>query len=158
MKRFAVFITMLVFASLACQTVLGGGDEGVQPLVPDDILTEESPELPVQEDPSGGESTDDGATDSGESGDYPLPDDATNVFDMAGTINFQTSLSLEDVIKFYRDAYAAEGYTEREINTAITDTTFNLIFDGDPSGMAIVVQGVNLGDGTTNVTITLVDM
>lgn len=152
MKRFAGLITILVLASLACQTVLGGGDDGVQPLIPDDVSTEESPEQPVPEDPSDGETTD-----SGE-GDYPMPDDATNIFDAAGTVNFQTSLSLEDVIKFYRDAFAAEGYTEREINTAITDTTFNLVFDGDPSGLAVVVQGVNLGDGTTNVTITLVDI
>jgi hypothetical protein len=32
------------------------------------------------------------------------------------------------------------------MNTAITDSTFNLVFDGWESGLAIVVQGVNLGN------------
>jgi len=32
------------------------------------------------------------------------------------------------------------------------------VFDGDPSGKAIVVQGVDLGGGVTNITITRQDV
>lgn len=85
---------------------------------------------------------------------FPLPSSVKNLTQQPnGEVNFQTSMSLKDTIKFYRDAFAKAGFKERTINTAITDTTFSLVFDGDPSGKAIVVQGVDLGGGTTNVNI-----
>jgi hypothetical protein len=85
---------------------------------------------------------------------FPLPGSVSNFTDTGNSsINFQTDLSIKDTIAFYRDAFKKEGITERTINTAITDTTFSLVFDGDPSGEAIVVQGVDLGNGKTNVNI-----
>ena len=85
---------------------------------------------------------------------FPLPASVKNLAQTSnGEINFQTSLSLKDTISFYRDAFAKAGLKERTENTAITDTTFSLVFDGDPSGKAVVVQGVDLGNGTTNVNI-----
>jgi len=90
---------------------------------------------------------------------FPLPDNVSNFTDTGNdSINFQTTLSLEDTIAFYRDAFGKLGLTERTINTAITDTTFSLVFDGDPSGKAIVVQGVDLGNGKTNVNIRYEDV
>ena len=85
---------------------------------------------------------------------FPLPSTVSNFTDTGNdSINFQTDMSLEDTISFYRDAFQKEGLTERTINTAITDTTFSMVFDGDPSGQAIVIQGVDLGNGKTNVNI-----
>jgi hypothetical protein len=85
---------------------------------------------------------------------FPMPGSVSNFTDTGNSsINFQTDLSIKDTIAFYRDAFKKEGITERTINTAITDTTFSLVFDGDPSGEAIVVQGVDLGNGKTNVNI-----
>jgi len=90
----------------------------------------------------------------GQSTKFPMPANVSNLTDTGnGSINFQTSMSLKDTIQFYRDAFTKEGLTERTANTAITDTTFSLVFDGDPSGQAIVVQGVDLGNGKTNVNI-----
>jgi hypothetical protein len=86
--------------------------------------------------------------------DFPLPASVSNFTDTGdGSINFQTSLSIEDGVAFYREALSNAGLTERTINTAITDTTFSLVFDGDPSGKAVVVQGVDLGGGMTNINI-----
>ena len=85
---------------------------------------------------------------------FPLPSSVKNLTQTSnGEINFQTSLTLKDAISFYRDAFTKAGLRERTENTAITDTTFSLVFDGDPSGKAVVVQGVDLGNGTTNVNI-----
>ena len=90
---------------------------------------------------------------------FPLPNSVSNFTASAdGAINFQTKMSIEDAIAFYRDALASAGLTERTINTAITETTFSLVFDGDPSGKALVVQGVDLGNGTTNVNIRYEDV
>ena len=75
-----------------------------------------------------------------------------------GAINFQATMSLKDVIAFYREAFAKAGYKERSINTAITDTTFSMVFDGHASGKAIVIQGVDLGGGNTNINIRFEDV
>ncbi len=85
---------------------------------------------------------------------FPLPSNVNNFTSQAdGQINFQTNLSIKDTIAFYRDAFTKQGLKERTDNTAITDTTFSLVYDGDPSGQAIVIQGVDLGNGKTNVNI-----
>ena len=85
---------------------------------------------------------------------FPLPASIKNLTQTsAGEVNFQTSLSLKDTISFYRGALTKAGLTERTENTDITDTTFSMVFDGDPSGKAVVVQGVDLGNGTTNINI-----
>jgi hypothetical protein len=90
---------------------------------------------------------------------FPMPAAVSN-FTETGTdsINFQTKTNLTDTIAFYRAAFRGEGLTERTINTDITDTTFSMVFDGDPSGKAIVVQGVDLGNGSTNVNVRYEDV
>ncbi|HET6847180.1 MAG TPA: hypothetical protein VFH29_10125 [Anaerolineales bacterium] len=106
-----------------------------------------------------------GSAPSGDSGNssyntkFPLPSSVSN-FTATGdsAINFQTKVGLSDTIAFYRGEFAKRGLTERTINTSITDTTFSLVFDGDPSGKAIVVQGVDLGNGSTNVNIRYEDV
>ncbi len=91
---------------------------------------------------------------SGTSSKFPMPSSVKNLTTTStGDVNFQTNMSLKDTIAFYRDAFSKAGLKERTINTAITDTTFSMVFDGDPSGKAIVIQGVDLGNGTTNVNI-----
>lgn len=86
---------------------------------------------------------------------FPLPDDAKNVLQAGGTTNFQTAKSLKDMIAFYQDAFKQKGYKERT-NLHIESTgTFSIVFDGDPSGQATVVQGVDLGNGTTNINVRL---
>jgi hypothetical protein len=72
-------------------------------------------------------------------------------------VNFQTSLSLEDVIEFYRQVFAGQGLTERTLLTVIADATFSIVFDGSPNGQAIVVQGVDLG-ASVNVNIRFEDI
>lgn len=85
---------------------------------------------------------------------FPLPASVSNFTNSGdGAINFQTNLSIEDAVAFYREALGSAGLNERTINTSITDTTFSLVFDGDPSGKAVVVQGVDLGGGQTNINI-----
>jgi hypothetical protein len=83
---------------------------------------------------------------------FPLPDSVENFQAVDGNgedgINFQTDLSLDEAIAFYRDALGKEGLTERSINTSITDSVFSLVFDGSANGKALVVQGVALGDKT----------
>ncbi len=137
--RWLIVITLLIAASFACQALAGGSSQPASS--------------------SGGSSgSSGGGSNSGGSGggssQFPMPPNVSNVTNVGnGSVNFQTDMSLKDVIAFYRDAFKKEGLTERTVNTSITDKTFSLVFDGDPSGKAIVVQGVDLGNGQTNVNI-----
>ena len=150
MKLFRIYLTIavLLLASLACQAVTGGRDNS--PTLPpgnensDPDVLEPTPATP-----------NDDNTDSITSTDFPVTSDAYNVTEAAGSLVFYTKLSLDDVMKFYRDEYTARGYTEREILTVVSDTTFSMVFDGDPSGKAVVVQSVDLGDGSRTIAIRL---
>jgi hypothetical protein len=93
---------------------------------------------------------------------FPLPDTAEEVMSMGSDpsmpqVNYQTSLSLDEVMEFYRDELVAAGAVEREILTVTSDGTFSMVFDNWPAanGMSVVIQGVELGPDMTNVNIRL---
>lgn len=175
-----LLLISLLTASLACSLVedLVGGDADIQKDSPTgDIKTAQPDDVEDTAPMDGGGKAEPDTTDNEVVGDkdseandqaneeeiapelneyetvFPLPDTVLNFMDMGNdSINFQTELSVEETIAFYRQAFNAENLTERTLNTAITDTTFSMVFDGHASG-TIVIQGVDLGDGTTNVNI-----
>ena len=155
MTKYRVFavIAVLVLASLACQAVTGGGGSGggddTPPLTSDDGGEDVAPSDPGD---SGG-----GGSDS--DSEFPMTDDAYNVTNIGdGSVLYYTKMSLDDVMKFYRDEYEGRGYTERELLTVVSDGVFSMVFDGDPSGKAVVIQSVDLGDGSRTVAIRLEDV
>jgi hypothetical protein len=150
MKKINLIVSVLalLISSLACRALTQGSE--TQPIPPASTTDEapaQDPAVPTAASSDPGFSVGDF--------DFPMPDDATNVVNAAGTVNYQTKLSLDDVLKFYRDYYGSQGYTERELLTTTSDGVFSIVFDGDPSGKAVVIQGVDLGDGTVNVNISL---
>ncbi len=90
---------------------------------------------------------------------FPLPDDVQNFTGDGGEspVNFQTSLSLDEVVEFYRQAFTEQGLTERTILTEISDSGFSMVFDGWPNGKAVVIQGVDFGT-SMNVNIRFEDV
>ena len=158
MHKYRVFtaIVILVLASLACQALSGGGGSGgggddTSPPVSDDNSPSASPSDSEPGDVGGGG----GSFDT----EFPLTDDAYNITDIGdGSLLYYTKMSLDDVMKFYRDEYTSNGYTEREILTVVNGGVFSMVFDGDPSGKAVVIQSVDLGDGSRTVAIRLEDV
>lgn len=158
MKKYRWFVALvvMVLVSLACQALTGDGNGGSP--TPDEFpiptqANDTTPSLP--ESPNGN----DNGNPSLDSELFPTPSDAENLIKMGDdTVIFQTKMSLKDAMNFYRDAYGKQGYTERDQLTVTSDNTFSMVFDGHPSGKAIVVQGVDLGGGSTNITITLQDV
>lgn len=55
-------------------------------------------------------------------------------------ISFTTSLTIEDLIQFYRQAFNQKGLTEVQENTKIEPNSGQIIFEGSPNGKKIVVQ------------------
>jgi len=151
MKHYRIYLAIaaLVVASLACQSVLGGRDE--MPTAPSNESTQPT-----------ASSNDDSSSDTvTTSTDFPITSDAFNLTEIGdGSIVYYTKLSMDDALKFYREEYTARGYKEREILTVVDSAsgTFSIVFDGDPSGKAVVIQSVDLGDGSRTIAIRLEDV
>src|SRR6476620_1193472 len=154
MKQYRIYlaICVLVLASLACQALMGGGNNTATAVPPsNDNATQPSEVSPTQP-----PSDNNGSSDSSVKTDFPLTADAYNITQVGdGSIVYYTKLSADDALKFFRDTYAAKGYTERKILTVVSNGTFSIVFDGDPSGKAVVIQSVDLGDGSRTIAIRL---
>jgi len=152
MKHYRIFLalTVLVLASLACNALAGGGKDNP---VSSGNQVEQATEAPAPSNDNA--DTDNTTSDNG----FPMTDDAFNVTEMGSdSIIYYTKLSLDDTLKFIRDEYTSKGYTERELLTTVSDGVFSIVFDGDPSGKAVVIQSVDLGDGSRTIAIRLEDI
>jgi hypothetical protein len=159
--RIYLAIAMLILATLACQAVTGGGDRDVDDRAPatesiiqpqDTLPTEISTEPPV-------ENNNDSNPGSTVSSQFPMTGDAFNVVEVGdGSLVYYTKLSAEAAMQFYRDEYTSRGYTERDELTIVADDFFSMVFDGDPSGKSVVIQSVDLGDGSRTIAIRLEDV
>jgi len=147
--RIILALTVLVIASLACNALAG---KKSNPAVPSDTSSG-NPAGPATEAPP---ASSDSSNGSNVKSDFPMTSDAFNVVDVGnGSIVYYTKMSMTDAMKFYRDAYTAKGYKERNLLTVTSDTTFSMVFDGDPSGKAVVIQSVDLGNGSRTIAIRL---
>jgi len=150
-KQIYLVLAVLTLASLACSALGGGGGGGGgdSPVV---LSGGDSPATAAPQNNSGGNA------DTSASG-FPITPDAYNVVDVGdGNVLYYTKMPQADVLKFYRDEYVSRGYTERALLTTVSDGVFSIVFDGDPSGKAVVIQSVDLGDGSCTVAISLTDV
>jgi hypothetical protein len=89
--------------------------------------------------------------------DFVLTDDATQVMvfgsGIDATLNFQTGLSLEEAMNFMRTALTAKGMSEDGMLSISSGDTFSMVFTGATNGMKVVVQGVKLAEGVTNINL-----
>lgn len=145
-NRALLVLVVLVLSSLACQALSAGGR------APANDPGSTDANSPSTSDEGGGKETN---SDSG----FPMTSDAYGVIDIGdGSILYYTKMSLDDVMQFYRDEYTSRGYTEYELLTVASDGVFSMVFEGDPSGKSVVIQSVDLGDGSRTVTIRLEDV
>jgi len=149
MKQYRIYfaVAILVFASLACEVLTGGGGNAPG------ATTEPGNSNPPAATMAPGSNT----SNTG----FPMTADAYNVTEIGdGSLLYYTNLSLEEVMAFYRAEYTSRGYTEREILTVVEADSgvFSMVFDGDPSGKGVVIQSVDLGDGSRTVAIRLEDV
>jgi hypothetical protein len=90
---------------------------------------------------------------------FPLPSGISNLMADDTSANFQVEAKIDEMVAFYRSELVdGWGLTERDLLTVISDTTANLVFDGHSNGLAVVVQMVDLGNGTVNINIRFEDV
>lgn len=164
--RVILAIAVLVLATLACQTVMGAGTRDLpaesEPAAEETetiaapTLNPVPQKMPTErpaEDAIPGDSTPAGSSQ------FPMTADAYNIVEVGdGSLIYYTKLSAEEAMQFYRDEYASQDYTEREDLTLVVDGMFSMVFDGDPSGKSVVIQSVDLGDGSRTISIRLEDV
>jgi hypothetical protein len=159
-RKCTLFLVLLALALATLACGLGGGapeptSEGVAPTT----ATTQSSDQPVASSPTPPSAESESDTQEGKT-DYdtvfPLPDDVQNFTGEGGEgqVNFQTDLSLVEVVEFYRQAFAEKGLTEYEILTSVEDQSFSMVFTGWPNSLELVIQGVDLVE-STNVNIRL---
>lgn len=143
MKKFSILLALaaLVFASLACQTVMGGGNGGNGSGSGDDTPSATQP--PV--------SGDNGNITVGGESPFPVTSDAFNVISTPQTVTYQTKMSADDVMKFYRDQLGGQGYSEDTTMTTNFNGIIAMFFKGN--GKTIVIGGAPVGDGSISVSI-----
>lgn len=91
---------------------------------------------------------------------FPIPDDPSVTIGLLSDImvSYLVEMSVDDLAAYYRTELSAQGYTEREDLTVFEGSVVSMVFDGHPSGQALVVQLVDLGDGTSNASVFLEDV
>lgn len=147
MKKYSILLAILalVLASLACQTVMGGGDNDFDlPDVPqggDDLQVPTIPPI----------TNDDGNITVGGESPFPIADDAFNVVSTPETVTYQTKMSADDVMQFYRDELGKQGYSEQKDMTTSFSGIIAMFFEGN--GKTIVLAGAPTGDGSLSVTL-----
>jgi len=155
MKKINILLALaaLVLASLACQTIMGGGDDDdfELPDMPDIEMPTEIPgdmEIPTIPPVT----TDDGNVTIGGESPFPMLADAFNVVSTPTSLTYQTKKSTDDVMKFYQDELSAMGFEE--------DTSMSTNFGGivamfftNSEGKTIVLGGAPVGDGSISVTL-----
>jgi len=154
MKRKGLIILLILAVlatTLACGFTSNGEDEGTTKPPQSEKKENEQPKK-SDDSPSQPDENEDEAP--AVETDFPLPPKAKDVMTVGdGMVNYQVKMSLDEVMDFYRTTLTGQGLTEREILTVTSDTTFSMAFDGSANGKAIVIQGVDLGNGQTNVNI-----
>lgn len=87
---------------------------------------------------------------------FPIPQGEISMFmetNKGESLNFQVQMPMTEALEFYKQELIKKGLTERTLNTAVTDSTFSIVYDGSENSKAVVVQGVKLEENKTNINI-----
>ena len=145
--RIQIALVIFALATLACQALTGGANDDVP------VATNTADTGPAASTVTPVLTPDLAITD------FPVTTDAYDITALQdGSVLYFTKMSQDEVMEFYRTEYEALGYTERTILTVTTDSTFSMVFDGDPSGEGIVIQGTDIGDGSRSVSVRREDV
>jgi len=145
-----VSLIMVLLSSIACQIFSGEKTEVTQEVLATEELSQETstiiPSEVIQQ-----------PTESGEikyDTEFPLPEDVKNFQKInEQNISYQTSLSIDEILAFYRQELDIQGFSEVDILTQINPDNFSIVFSPASGGVDIVVQGVQLDPNTLNVNI-----
>jgi hypothetical protein len=150
-----VSLIMVFLSSITCQSFSGGNIEEMPEVERTEGVRKETvTNLPLGETQAPTE-----INPENYDTDFPLPEDVQNFQKInEQNISYQTSLSIEKILAFYRQELIAQGFSEVDILTQINPDNFSIVFSPASGGVDIVVQGVQLDPNTLNVNIRYEDV
>lgn len=83
---------------------------------------------------------------------YPVLEDATDLFNMFGMVTYITAVSPAEAIEFYKESMAELGYTYSEDESFILGSTAMLVFNSETGSVSINISEGE-GEGQTSVMI-----
>ena len=163
-RRVVVMIALLfLLVSLSCKAVTGGlnraTEDAGQPenteeapfLEPSDVVPTEMMESTEATEQAPSTAPDGGSGQTIPRTTYPTPPGAEIMQEVSGTLVVKVSQSVADVVKFYREEMGKRGWQEDTLLTMVEDSTFSMVFKNQVD--QLIVQGVDMGDGTTIITL-----
>lgn len=149
MKKYTILmaISVLLVSSMACKALNNLSSGGSAPADGGGVENPPQSQPPV--------TTDGGNVSVGGEAPFPVVSDAFNVVSTPETVTYQTKMTSDDVIQFYRDEFGKLGYTEDTSMASTFAGAFTLAFTGHESGRMIIIGGASDGSGNTVVSIAL---
>lgn len=83
----------------------------------------------------------------GANSEFPLIEDASEVTSFAGVLSYQTALPVEDVLAFYDDALAAEGWVKDEAGSFVASGNALVSYTRDGVTLSVTVSPNDAGGG-----------
>jgi len=145
-----VSVFIVFFSSIACQLLSGGNlEETPEVQITEGVSQETGSNLPSEETQPPTE-----INPENYDTEFPLPEDFQNFQKISEhNITYQTNMSIDEILTFYRQELGMQGFSEFEILTQINPDNFSIVFSPALGGTEIVVQGVQLDSNILNVNI-----
>jgi hypothetical protein len=83
----------------------------------------------------------------GVNSEFPLLEDASEVTSFAGVLSYQTALPAEDILAFYDDALAAEGWVKDEASSFVADGSGLISYTRDDETLSVTISPNETGEG-----------
>lgn len=83
----------------------------------------------------------------GVNSEFPLLEDASEVTSFAGVLSYQTALPVEDVLAFYDDALAAEGWVKDEAGSFVASGNALVSYARDGVTLSVTISPNEAGGG-----------
>ena len=145
MKKYRILLslTILIFASMACQTASSGDNTSTESNPQDNFETESS-----------------NSSTNSYNGEWPIPEGAYLISEFGEFLQFQVDMSQNEVMDFYLTELRARGYEDRPISSDYdgSDGFASIVFDGHESGRQILVTIQDRDSNSVYVEIGLTDM
>jgi len=79
---------------------------------------------------------------------FPIPGKAKVIQSNPNLVMATVDMPIKEIVAYYRDELGKKGLTEYELLTAITDSTFSLVFRSTSNEDELIIQGTDIGNNS----------
>lgn len=79
---------------------------------------------------------------------FPIPGKAKVIQSNPNLVMATVDMPIKEIVAYYRDELGKKGLTEYELLTAVTDSTFSLVFRSKSNKDELIIQGTDIGNNS----------